>query len=64
MGTRVVMAICNDCADAKRGIPTEWGEFWFVMEWMSKETLLAHIKNTHCPVCNGDNWDLSDASEI
>ena len=64
MGTRTIIAICKDCEDTERGFPSEYGEFSIVMEWFSKEELIKHIKETHCPTCNSNNWFLTDASEI
>lgn len=64
MGTRTIIAVCLDCEEAKRGYPTEYGEFSIVMEWFSKEALLKYIEGTHCPDCGSNNWYLTDASEI
>ena len=62
MGTRQGIAICKDCEETKKGIDA--GEFPITLEWMNKEELIKHIQQTHCPQCSGDNWELTDASEI
>ncbi len=39
------------------------GEFYIVMEYMSKEELLQHIKEQVCPRCGLADWKLSDRCE-
>jgi len=66
MGTRQGMAICKDCRKNKKAISDSYddGEFWIVLEWMDKEKLIDHIKETECPICGGNNWYLTDSSQI
>lgn len=64
MGTRKQLAICNPCREAGKTqeYNSEPGEFLITVEWMTKTRLIEHIQNTHCPICGGDNWYLTDYS--
>ena len=66
MGTRVQLAVCSVCEKAgiQQGKYNDPGEFWIKLEWMTKEQLLKHLQDTHCPICAGDDWTLTDCSEI
>jgi len=65
VGTRVIYAICNDC-ERRKCPKCKKDDYMFpiVIEWMTKEQLIEHLKKTRCPCCGSDNWTTTDYSEV
>lgn len=54
MGKRASLFKCHDCGE-------QWWE-WF--EWLSREELIEFAEETDCPGCEGQDWELTDASQF